>query len=83
MGDYLQIMHVSNQLAQNIATCGNQIQSVGGDLEAAVEIFHRGSETIKKGLTRCGRGPDRKANIGGHNYEWGVSCMRPLKSASC
>ena len=51
VGDYLQIMHVSNQLAQNIATCGNQIQSVGGDLEAAVEIFHRGSETIKKGLT--------------------------------
>ena len=51
VGDYLQIMHVSNQLAQNIASCGNAIQSVGADLEAAVEVFHRGSETIKSGLT--------------------------------
>ena len=51
VGDYLQIMHVSNQLAQNIANCGDAIQGVTTDLEAAVEVFHRGSETIKSGLT--------------------------------
>ena len=38
-------------LPQNIASCGSAIQGVTADLEAAVEVFHRGSETIKSGLT--------------------------------
>ena len=49
--EMMQVLHVSNQLAQNIASCGGAIQGVTADLEAACEVFNRGSETIKTGLT--------------------------------
>ena len=49
--EMMQVLQVANQLAQNIATCGGAIQGVTADLEAACEVFTRGSETVKTGLS--------------------------------